>query len=317
MKKYFLGLTAIVAVVLCFFGCVSYAKTTSPKTTAPGKAPAIVKAPDGFITFPDIVFPKIMYYGADLGQFPPEVREWIMYRGFQKEKMEKPYMVNPSLKVWWGEDNNSVLVEASYTVAEGYVDEGTIETWGQGTRYSGFSGIFDRYGKYAHYQTLRFVYEHKLYAEDLLKTDAAFAKIIELAKIMCDEIDYDWNNFDGYRGKRIAPGKTQKLAVCEGYTDEVMNRFISLDVVKSIEKWKGPNHTWNVLNLVDGRVLYFDLTWFDNDHIDEDLGVRIYNDDYDWANITFIEELFRFSNVGYSSGQFAHNLGAFDSRIDR
>jgi len=74
-------------------------------------------------------------------------------------------------------------------------------------------------------------------------------------------------------------------------------------------------HAWNVLKLVDGRTLYFDLTWFDNEHINERTGEIYQKDDYDWRNITFYEHLFRFSNVSYGSGQFAHNQGRFETEI--
>jgi hypothetical protein len=80
-----------------------------------------------------------------------------------------------------------------------------------------------------------------------------------------------------------------------------------------VQRWTGPNHAWNVLKLADGRTLFFDLTWFDNEHINQETGVIYETDDYGWANITFFEELFKYSNVGYGSGQFAHSSGVFDS----
>jgi hypothetical protein len=106
-----------------------------------------------------------------------------------------------------------------------------------------------------------------------------------------------------------------KYAVCDGYSNDVMDKSLSLKCVKSIEKWTGPNHAWNVINLVDGRTLYFDLTWFDNEHINEETGIIYQTDDYDWENITFNEDLFRHSNVGYGTGMFSHDKGKFDKIV--
>ncbi|MDR2576323.1 MAG: hypothetical protein LBC52_07770 [Treponema sp.] len=180
-----------------------------------------------------------------------------------------------------------------------------------------YSTLTKTYGDYAKFQTLRFKWQLKQEVDRLLREDKSYRQIIELAKVLCDEIDYDWNSFSGYKGPRVARGKAQKLAVCDGYAEEAMNRFLALDVVKSVEKWIGPNHAWNVLKLVDGRTLYVDLTWFDNEHINEQTGERVYYEDYDWENITFDEELFRFSNVGYGSKIFSHNEGKFNKEISR
>jgi hypothetical protein len=103
-----------------------------------------------------------------------------------------------------------------------------------------------------------------------------------------------------------------KYAVCAGYSNEVTAKALSLKCVKSVEEWTGPNHAWNVINLVDGRTLYFDLTWFDNEHINEKTGQIYQTDDYDWENITFNEDLFRHSDVEYGTSIFHHNQGKFD-----
>jgi hypothetical protein len=211
MKKICLKLVVILFVALCFFRCAT-TKSSPPE----------------FITLPDLVFPKIMYYGANLGYFPPKARDFIMNEAFTKEKMEGPSMINPSLKVWWGEDNNTILMEASYTVAKGYVGAGTVKTWGQKARYYGSPDIFNEYGKYAHYQTLRFKYEYSLYAQNLLRTDPAFAEIITFAKQLCAEIEYDWANFSGYRGSPVKPTPGLRRAVCEGYANEVMEKAFGL-----------------------------------------------------------------------------------------
>ncbi len=318
MKKLFFGSFVLIVALFCFFGCgngTTSSETTSETSTETSSETPSKTTSEEFVSFPDIVFPEIIYYGANLGIFPPKVRDWIMNTAFTKENMEKPSMKESSLKVWWSEDNNAVLMEASYIIAEGYVGAGTLKTWGS-TRYPGSSSIFNTYGKYAEYHTLRFKYEHKLDVERQLKNDPVYAEVIEFAKQLCVEIEYDWANFGGYNGPvKSTPGK--KLAVCDGYANEVMDKILQLSSVKSVEKWTSPGHAWNVLKLVDGRTLYFDLTWFDNEYINTETGEIYQTDDYDWENITFYEHLFRFSNVGIESKVFHHNLGEFDKEIQK
>ena len=256
------------------------------------------------------------YYGADLSQFPLNVRSWIINSAFTRERMEGVSMRDSALRVWWGDDNHSVHTEASYTIAPGYVNAGSRRTWGQEARYRGSPAIFNTYGEYARFQTLKFKWELSQEVERLLRNDIMFAEVIEFAMQLCIEIEYDWASFSGYTGRVIrTPG--QRYAVCDGYTDEVMNKALSLNSVQAVQKWVGPNHSWNVLKLTDGRTLYFDLTWFDNEHIDQETG-RIYQtDDYGWENITFNEELFRYSNVGYGSRVFTHAQGRFDREVTK
>jgi hypothetical protein len=257
--------------------------------------------------------PVIMYYGANIGQFPPRVRNWIANEAFSKSKMEDKFSINPQLKAWWSDDKNAVMFEASYTVASGYIGAGTRATWGTGAHYSG--GNLQPYGQYAKYKTLKFEYDLKREVEYLIANDPVYAEAINFAKRLCRELEYDWTNFSNYHGARPVRTPGMRYVVCDGYADEVMNKASSLNGVKSVEKWTGPGHAWNVINLIDGRVLYFDLTWFDNEHINEKTG-RIYQtDDYDWENITFNEDLFRFSNIGYGTKTFSHNQGKFERII--
>jgi len=269
-------------------------------------------------SFPDgLTFPVVMHYGANIGFFPPKVREWIINEAFTKEKMEGASMLDPSLKVWWSDDNNAVLFEASYTIAPGYKDAGTRRTWGTGARYGGGTTIFNTYGEYAYYQTLRFKYEYELYMEYLLENDPVFAEVINFAKKLCDEIEYDWQNFSGYTGAKAVRTPGKRYAVCSGYTDEVFLKALEVNSVKTVQRWTGPSHAWNVLKLTDGRTLYFDLTWFDNEHINHDTGIVYQTDNYGWVNITFHEHLFRFSNVGYGSKEFTHNAATFRDEKSR
>jgi len=305
MKRIIFTLILFTFLLAFISGC-----TTIDSSTNPPPSPE-------FVTFSDLIFPEIMYYGANIGLFPPRARNWIVNRAYTKEKMQQQGMINPYLKAWWSKDNNTIYAEAFYTVAQKYIGEGKIKTWGQGARYSGSSNIFINYGEYAYYRTLRFKYEHSLYAQQLLKTDPAFAEIIAFAKKLCAEIEFDWDNFRGYRGSTPIPTSGLRRAVCDGYTNEVMQKALQLSSVQAVQKWITPGHAWNVLKLADGRTLYFDLTWFDNERINPDTGVIYQTDDYNWENITFFEHLFRFTNIGYGSGHFAHNLGKLDSEIKK
>ena len=289
---------------LSFLGCATRSITEA-------------RTPDGFLTFTDLVFPEIMWYGANLGYFPPNARDWIMNVQFSRERMEMPHMLDPSLRVWWSDDNNSILMEASYTIAPGFIGAGTRATWGQGARFFGSPTIFDVFGVYAHYQTLRFRYELRLYVERLLQTDPMFAEIIEFAKQLSAEIEYDWANFSAYRGAPVIPTPGLRRHLCYGYANEVMEKALSLPSVQAVQKWVSHDHAWNVLILVDGRRLFFDLTWFDNEHIDHETGRIIQTEDFGWANITFHEHLFRFSNLGYGTMEFTHNYGRFHSEVRR
>ena len=72
-----------------------------------------------------IIISESDYFGADLTQFPPEIREWIMEEAFSVEKMTAAYMLDSKLKANWSEDGNSVLFEASYTIAPNYKGAGS------------------------------------------------------------------------------------------------------------------------------------------------------------------------------------------------
>lgn len=264
-----------------------------------------------------IIISESDYFGADLTQFPPEIREWIMEEAFSVEKMTAAYMLDSKLKANWSEDGNSVLFEASYTIAPNYKGAGSRKIWGTNSKFSGSNSIYAIYGQYAKYHTLRFQWKLYLHNQKLIASDPCFASIIGFAKQLCSEIEYDWSNFSAYHGASVKRTPGKKYCVCEGYTDEVMQRIFQLDCVAAVQKWSSSSHAWNVLELADGRILYFDLTWFDNEHIDEQTGIIEQKDDYNWENITFDEELFKYSNVGYGSNDFEHSKGQMVERITR
>jgi hypothetical protein len=245
-----------------------------------------------------------MWYGADLSDFPPRIVEWIKTAGFPKSKMEQPWAINPRLKAQWSADGNSVVFEASYTVARGYQGAGSVTTWGQEARYGG--GAIAEYGEYAKYRTLRYRWELKKESDRLYAADPAYRAVIDAAKQMCREIEYDWASFSGYRGARVIRTPGMVYYVCDGYANAAMQRLLAVEYVQTVEKWSSSNHAWNNVIFKDGRRLYVDITWFDNEYINHDTG-RIYQtDDYDWENITFNRDLFEHSNIGYGSNIFEH-----------
>ena len=255
-----------------------------------------------------------MYYGADLDQFPPEVRSWVVNQAFTKEKMEKVWMKEPRLKAWWSDDGNSVLFEASYTIADGLQGAGKRITWGHNTHYKRQNS--DKQGIYAKYNSLKFNYKSKRESERLVKNDPAYADVVDFAKRLSADIEYDWAEYDDYKG--AAPVKTpgKKYADCSGYTDEVMEKVLALKSVDSVEKWVSDDHSWNVLNLVDGRKLYFDLTWFDNEKIDHETGLISALGDYGWENITYDEEVFKYATSSYA-GYLSHANGSLQEILKK
>ncbi|MCL2720985.1 MAG: hypothetical protein FWD47_06555 [Treponema sp.] len=289
MKKFIQWLLVVVATG--FWGCVSI-------ESASELAPTSVTS---------VHVSDMMYYGADLSQFPKKFREWIVYRAFPQDQMEQPSMIDPKLKIWWGEDRHSIYSEVTYTIAQGYVGAGNTKTWRQNT-YSGSPVIFDWYGEYSKYHTLKFNWEYENEVERLLKTDPAYAEIVEFAKKLNSEIEYDYANYSGYSGAPVIRTPGMRYLVCGGYADEVMDKALELKSVQAVKKWSSSSHAWNELILTDGRILFFDLTWYSNKRIDHETGV-IYEDSFNWKNVTFNEELFKYSGIGFGTRRFEHAFG--------
>ncbi len=230
--------------------------------------------------------------------------------------MEPVWALNPQLKAWWDEGGNTVFFEASYTIASGYKGAGNRETWGEEAYYRGGESIGKSADGSAHsrYRSFKSRYEIKLLSDYLLKNDAAYAEVVQLAKQLSDEIEYDWANFSAYQGAEVIRTLGKQYAVCSGYSSEVMARALQLESVASVEEWAGANHSWNIINLIDGRMLYVDVTWFDNEHIDHETGKIIETPDYGWGNVTFDENVFNYANVGYGSRDFTHTYGKLINR---
>jgi len=302
MKKPFWGISIFIIILFCFIGC-EFDPTTPDDEFS-------YFTDDGFVFFTGLPYPNIPYYGVNIGIFPPKARDWIE-RTFTSDIMENPNYTDLEFIVKWSENNNSISAEAYHTNKAG---ESIRFKWGN---YNGSSSIFTTYGEYAVYQTLKYKYEYKLYVDEQLKKDPVFAEIIKFAKKLSDEIEYDWGSFSGYTGAAVKPTPGKKLAVCDGYANEVMEKALQINSVLSVERWTSTGHAWNVLNLADGRKLYFDLTWFDNEHINSETGEIYQTDDYGWENITFFEHLFHYSNIGYGTKVFHHEIGKWAKTTSR
>ena len=260
-----------------------------------------------------VVVSESNYFGADLTRFPPEARKWIMTEAFTVERMTQPFMIDSKLAVEWSDDGNSLRFEASYVMAPKYQGAGNVTTWGQGAYYTGDETIYERFGEHAKYHTMKFRWSYRQSCRERLSQDEAYAQVIAFASRLCDELEYDWGNFSAYRNAPAVRTPGKKYCVCDGYANEAMAGFLQLDCVQAVQKWTSGNHAWNVILLTDGRTLYCDLTWFDNEHIDEQTGRIVQKEDYDWENITFDRELFNYSNLSYGEGVFEHLYGRLAS----
>jgi hypothetical protein len=133
-----------------------------------------------------------------------------------------------------------------------------------------------------------------------VEIDAAYEEIIELAKRLSDELEYDWTSREDYDGVTPIQTPGKRLRQCNGYAIEMMENAIKLKSVKSVEHWRATpatgapgNHSWNIIKLVDGRILYCDLRSFATNRINAETGEIYYAEDYRWNKISFDEKAFR------------------------
>jgi len=297
-------LTVILITVFLFSGCKTVTTPAMVTTETKPITPTMEITP---IDYSD-------YYGANLMEFPASVKKWVETT-YTKEEMSEPWMEDPKLNVRWGDDGRA-YAEVSYTVKEGYVGAGETESFNGSYGYDEVE-LIQKYGEHAKYQTMKFKHELKMEAEQRMVYDPAFKAVIEFAKELCEELEYDWSNYSGYKGTTVKKTPEKRYAVCSGYANEVTEKVLQLNCVKAVQCWSAPGHAWNILVLEDGRTLYFDLTWFDNEHINAATGEITQLDDYRWANITFNEELFKYAGIGYGTGEFTHALGKFDREITK
>lgn len=219
----------------------------------------------------------------NLGNFPRVIRNWI----------------NNDILPIYGKDINIEWLN-DYQVRVLY-NVGSI-TYGDSV------ALKRMYGKYAKYQSFKYQHYIEQRVEWQITNDIAYKEIINTAKTLCNEIEYDWGNFRGYNGK-FQPSPNKKQCVCDGYANIVCEQFLRFDFVTSVEKWIGGNHAWNIINFMDGRKLYVDLCWFDGEMLDKESGQIEESDMYNWLNITYNKEEFMHSNIGYGTNKFCHLYG--------
>jgi hypothetical protein len=143
-------------------------------------------------------------------------------------------------------------------------------------------------------------------AQALLKSDPYYKAVYDIIIDIGNKIDYNWAGFSSYHGAKPIPTPGRRLEVCEGYSNIVSQRLQILPCVSKIFKMSVPGvHAWNELLLINGRKLYVDATWFDNDHIDENTGKTTYKPDWNWDNLTYDVAKFNRS-VSYGTREQTH-----------
>lgn len=99
-------------------------------------------------------------------------------------------------------------------------------------------------------------------------------KLVTIYKYMCENINYDYDNYSANTIPDISytsrGALIKKTAVCEGYSEAFMllcnSVGIKCEIVSGRDEENGEGHTWNVVEL-DGLWYFIDVTWdsnFDN-----------------------------------------------------
>jgi hypothetical protein len=139
-------------------------------------------------------------------------------------------------------------------------------------------------------------------AEWYYQHDPKYKAVMDIAMRLCEEYDYDWGEFISRpeyarfaNDKRVLHyqetlklDRSPKYGVCEAYANAAVENFANfanLPFVKEVKKWHAPGHAFNELVFDDGRHLWVDVTWMDNDG-DYSKGK------YDTENITFNLDIF-------------------------
>jgi hypothetical protein len=126
------------------------------------------------------------------------------------------------------------------------------------------------------------------------RRDPAFREIERIVLQIATEYDYDFPSI-GVRAMFRNPNT--RRAVCEGYSNAVVNAFRNHPLVTRVETWSSVigNHAWNVIVLNDGRRIYCDATWYDGNRIDSE-GYVVNIPDRNPVNLTF--DISEFNSLG-------------------
>ncbi len=102
------------------------------------------------------------------------------------------------------------------------------------------------------------------------RKDPAFTEIEKVIFQIATEYKYDYEKAYGKEVKYRNPNT--KKAVCDGYTNAVIEAFKNNPLVERVEKWTSAigKHAWNVIILKDGRKIYCDATWYQRQGIDSE-----------------------------------------------
>ena len=159
-------------------------------------------------------------------------------------------------------------------------------TWGNWFGTIGVNAI--------HYSVTRRQRDEADYRMEQRRNDPAFREIERIVYQIALEYDYDFASIGisaRYRNRNT------RRAVCDGYSDAVVNAFRNHSLVARVEKWTSVigNHAWNVIVLNDGRRIYCDSTWYDGNNIDNE-GYVISTPDRNPVNLTF--DINEFNTLG-------------------
>lgn len=294
----FIKIIYFAIITICLVSCLS--KPPVPVNRHKGKNPSSSDIQHNKIPSSKNITPNNQNPTSSIEQKTPEITDLL-------GEIEAPIQVKKWIKsnVLSKYDKVTIQWINDYTIQinASKASETAVYTYGDS------ASIIRMYGRHAKYHSLKYDLELEKKVRKLLKNDTIYQKIIQVAKRSCEEIQYDWSNFTNYKGHIPSKTSDKRLCVCEGYADEVCEQFIKIPGITSIEKWHGANHAWNVINLENGRQLYVDLCWFDNETIDERTGRIIELDDYNWRNITYDKDEFTYAGIGYGTYQYCHAYG--------
>ncbi len=155
------------------------------------------------------------------------------------------------------------------------------------------------------YTKTRKMYDEAEYRIEERRKEAVFREIEEIVYRVAKDLDYDFESAYGIRVQYRNPNV--RKAVCDGYADAVSEAFDNHPYIVGIEKWSSAigNHAWNVLLLKDGRKLYCDVTWYEEQRIDDE-GYVVDVPAQDPVNLTF--DLQEFNSLGGAVDDSTGNL---------
>jgi len=122
-----------------------------------------------------------------------------------------------------------------------------------------------------------------------MKKDPALKKVYYVLLSCAIDMDYDYNRI-GVPVQFVNPKPL--TGVCDDYTNLLIERLNKANIagVSDVRKVTGKDHAWVTLNY-NGRTLYLDATWFDNNAIDNS-GTVVHSPYKDPRNMTFDRDVF-------------------------